>query len=104
MLKKVTITKVYKNDKNKEGIAYSYKRGKNIGKTFSRIGIQTDETGSDTYYNNAMPTDKAFNIKEGDVDVLRLEESTATDGSGKIFLNWSYATKKEIEVFNQFNQ
>ena len=103
MLKRVTITKVYKNDTNKDGVAYSYKKGANLGKNFSRIGIQTDETGEITYYNNAMETDRAFKAEVGQNEVLRLEETLAGGGSDKVFHNWSYATKKEIEVFDQFN-
>jgi hypothetical protein len=103
MLKRVTITKVYNNPTNKDGVPYSYKKGTNMGKNFSRIGIQTDETGEATYYNNAMETDRAFKVEVGQTDVLRLEETPAADGSDKVFHNWSYATKKEIEAYNQFN-
>lgn len=98
MIQKVTITKVYKNDKNKAGELYVIRKGTNKDKNFVRIGIQTDKTGEDTYYNNALVTDKAMNIAEGQSLLLNLTETPKEDGSGNWY-NFNFPTKEQLAAF-----
>lgn len=96
MLKQVTITKVFKSDKNKDGIAYVYKKGANVGKNFSRISIKTEQTGDEFYSSNAMAGDRAYTMNAGETIVLDLTEDNG-------FKNFRFPSKKEVDVFNQFN-
>ncbi len=98
MIKKVSITKVYKNDKKKDGTLYVISKGQHAGKNFTRIGIQTDKTGEDTYYNNALATDKAMNIEVGQSLLLNLTEQIKVDGSGKWY-NFNFPTKDQLAEF-----
>ncbi len=98
MIKKVTITKVYKSTTNKNNEPYMIKSGEHAGKPFTRIGIKTDKTGEDVYYNNAKETDKAYNIEEGQSLLIDFIEEPKDDGSGT-WKNFKFPTKKEIEEF-----
>mgnify|MGYP006935472845 CR=1 FL=1 len=98
MIKKVTITKVYKSTTNKNGEAYMIKNGEFAGQPFTRIGIQTDKHGTDTYYNNAKATDKAMSLEEGQSLLLDFTEEPNADGSNT-WKNFKFPTKKEIEEF-----
>lgn len=102
MIKRVTVTKVYKNEANREGVPYVYKTGKNEGKPFNAIAIFTDQTGDTKYYNNALLDSREFNIAEGQSLILKFEESKSEDGS-KTFFNWKFPTQAELEVFKQFD-
>ena len=100
MIKKVTVTSVFKNETNKDGVPYSYKNGVNAGKTFTRVVIKTDATGDQKYGTNALPTDRAMNIEQGQSYVLKLESSKNAEGTE--FFNWTFQSKKELEVYEQF--
>ncbi len=93
MIKKLTITKVYINEKNKDGIPYSFKNGKYAGKPFSRVSVRFAETGEDMYSNNVMSGDRALALKEGDVVIFKLTEDNG-------FKNFKYLTKGEQEVYD----
>lgn len=102
MIKRVVITRVYKNEKKESGEAYVYKSGKFAGKNFVRIGIQTDETGSDTYYCNALLDSREAQIEEGQNLIIKFEETPKDDGSGT-WKNFKFPNKAELEVFKQFD-
>ena len=97
MIQKVKILKVFKSDKNKEGVLYTIKKGQYIGQSFTRIGIQTDKTGEDTYYTNAKADDKAMSIEEGQSLLLNLYEEPGTEG--RTWKNFKFPTKDELEKF-----
>lgn len=104
MIKKVTITKITKYDRplSKDGEEpkplYTYKKGKNIGKNFSMINIQTEETGDAYYSTPASSTDKAYKIEVGEKVLLNLTETTSEDGS-KVFKNFNFPTKEQLAQF-----
>lgn len=91
-LKKVTIKRVFVSTANKEGIAYVYKNGKNAGKPFTRVSIQTEETGDEYYATNALPGTKPTTIKEGENVLLSLTEDNG-------FKNWNYPTKDQMAEY-----
>lgn len=95
-IKKVTITKVYKSDKKKDGSPYMISKGQYVGQPFTRIGIQTDQTGDKTYYNNAKASDKAFNIEEGQSLLLNFTEQVDGDNT---WYNFNFPTKDELAKF-----
>jgi hypothetical protein len=97
MIQKVEIVKVFKNDTKKDGTPYIIKNGQNAGQTFTRIGIQTNKTGENTYYNNAKAKDKAVNIEVGQILLLDLYEEDA--GEGKTWKNFKFPTKDELAAF-----
>lgn len=101
MLKKVTITNV-KVAESKFGSdeKYTFKKGKNIGKNFVMVSIQTKETEDEYYSSPAIPGSSKATIKEGDTLILRLTESQSADDQ-KTFKNFDYPTKAEEEVYNQ---
>ena len=98
MIQKVTISKVFKNDKKKDGSLYVISKGTNAGKNFTRIGVQTDKTGENTYYNNALATDKAMNIEVGQSLLLNFTEQDRTDGEGKWY-NFNFPTKAQLAEY-----
>jgi hypothetical protein len=104
MIKKVTIKKVTKYDKpySPEGEAekplYTYKKGANMGKNFSMINIQTEETGDDYYSTPASGTDKAMSIEVGQKLLLNLTETKSADGT-KTFKNFNFPTKEQLAQF-----
>ena len=98
MIQKVKITKVFKNDKKKDGSLYVISKGTNAGKNFIRIGVQTDKTGENTYYNNALATDKAMNIEVGQSLLLNLTEKAKEDGNGNWY-NFNFPTKDQLAKF-----
>lgn len=100
MIQKVTITKVFKNENKKDGTPYTISKGQHAGKTFTRIGIQTDKTGEETYYNNALATDKAMNIEVGQSLLLNLTEDKKEDGSGSWY-NFNFPTKDQLAEFTK---
>lgn len=58
----VKITKVFKSDKNKDGVAYVTKKGK----PYTRVSIQTEQTGNDYYSTTAWDADHpAMQLTEG---------------------------------------
>lgn len=100
MIKKVTIKKVkiVESPFSKDGQPtekYVYKKGKNIGKNFVMVTIQTNETGDDYYSTPCLPTDKAAQIKEGESHLLSLTESPSADGQ-KVFKNFNFPTKEQL--------
>lgn len=107
MIKQVTIKSVksYERPYNKEGEEqkplYTYKKGKNQGKNFVMVTIQTNETGDEYYSTPALVGSGATKIKEGDVVILKLTETTSEDGT-KVFKNFNFPSNAEIEVFEQF--
>lgn len=98
MIQKVKITKVFKNDKKKDGSPYIISKGQHAGKNFTRIGIQTDKTGENTYYNNALATDKAMNIEVDQSLLLSLTETPKEDGNGNWY-NFNFPTKDQLAEF-----
>jgi len=98
MIQKVKILKVYKNDTKKDGTKYVISKGTNAGKNFVRIGIQTDKTGEDTYYNNALATDKAMNLDVDQVVLLDLTETKSEDGS-TTWKNFNFPSKDDLAKF-----
>ncbi len=98
MIKKVTINKVFKNDKKKDGSPYVISKGQHAGQNFVRIGIQTDKTGEDTYYNNALATDKAMNIEVGQSLLLNFTETPSADGAN-VWKNFNFPTKDQLAEF-----
>ncbi len=99
MIRKVTIKSVKKAD-SKFGSEekFTYKKGKNIGKNFSMITIQTEETGDDFYSTPAMSSDKAYNVEVGQKILLNLSETTSEDGQ-KTFKNFNFPTKDQLAQF-----
>lgn len=92
MIKKVTVTKVFLSDKNKEGIPYAYKNGKNAGKPFTRVSIQTDKTGDDYYSTNALVDSAITKIQVGETKTLKFTEENG-------FKNFSFPTKDELQAY-----
>lgn len=101
MLKKVTIKNIKIADK-KYGTEdkYVYKSGKNVGKNFVMVSIQTNETGDNYYSTPALPTDQAAQLNEGDTVILKLTETTSSDGQ-KVFKNFNIPSKAEKEAYQQ---
>lgn len=95
-IKKVTVTKVYKGTTKKDGSPYMITKGQYAGQPFTRIGIQTEQTGDKTYYNNAKASDKAMTIAEGQSVLLNFTEQV--DGENTWY-NWSFPTKEELAKF-----
>ena len=98
MIQKVQITKVFKNENKKDGTPYTISKGQHAGKNFIRIGIQTDKTGEDTYYNNALATDKAINIEVGQSLLLNLTDTPSEDGA-QTWKNFNFPTKDQLAEF-----
>jgi len=105
MIKKVTVTKVKINDrpyrKEQDGVdnpLYTFKKGKNIGKNFVMVSIQTDATGEEYYSTPSLPTEKPAKIKEGDSVLLNLTETQSEDGT-KTFKNFNFPTKDQLVEF-----
>lgn len=96
MIKKVQITKVYRNEKNKNNEPYVIKNGEHAGTPFTRIGIKTDKTGEQVYYNNAKANDKAFSVAEGQSLLLNFTEEI--DGSNTWY-NFNFPTKAQLAEF-----
>lgn len=107
MLKKVTIKSVksYERPYTKEGEAekplYAYKKGKNMGKNFVMVTIQTNETGDEYYSTPAMPGERATTLQEGQSVLLSLTETKSEDGT-KTFKNFGFPNNAQIEVYEQF--
>lgn len=99
MLKKVTIKSVKITD-SKFGSEekYVYKKGKNAGKNFVMVTIQTNETGDDYYSTPALPGTKPTELKEGESVLLSLTETTSEDGQ-KVFKNFNFPTKEQMVEF-----
>ena len=97
MIQKVKILKVFKSDKNKDGVPYTIKQGQYAGQSFTRIGIQTDKTEQNTYYTNAKANDKAISIEEGQSLLLNLYEEPGTEG--RTWKNFKFPTKDELAKF-----
>lgn len=98
MIKKVTITKVFKSDKKTDGTPRVYKSGKNANKPFTQIGIKTDKTGDNIYNTNAMAGDRAMNIEEGQSLLLNFTETPSEDGA-KTWFNFNFPTKQQLAEF-----
>lgn len=100
-IKKVTIksVKMYERPFTPEGQEqkplYTYKKGKNQGKNFVMVTIQTQETGDEFYSTPALPNSKPTTLKEGDQVVLSLTSSTSEDGN-KVFRNFNFPTKEQL--------
>jgi hypothetical protein len=92
MVKKVTITKVFISDKNKDGVLYTYKNGDNAGRNFVRVSIKTEETGDDYYSSNTLPGSKPTQLKEGEVVLLDFTEDNG-------FKNFRIPTKDQLAEF-----
>ena len=99
MIKKVTIKSVKKMD-SKFGSEekYVYKKGKNIGKPFFMVTIQTEETGDDYYATPAMEGDKAMGVEIGQKLLLNFTETKSEDGL-KTFKNFNFPTKDQLANF-----
>lgn len=94
MLKKVTVTRVFKNTANNDGVPYTFKNGKNAGKPFTRVGIKTDKTADEVYSNNAFPDSATVNIEEGKEYLLDLYEDNG-------FKNFKFPTKEALAAYEQ---
>jgi hypothetical protein len=95
-IKKVTVKKVFTATENKDGVPYTYKKGKYEGKNFVRISIQTEETGDEYYASNALIGSKPTTIKEGDKLLLNFTEQVVGD---KTFKNFDFPTKEQLAEF-----
>lgn len=96
MLKKVTIKSVgIKETKTVDGVEvkYVYSKGKNEGKNFVRVSIQTEETGDLYWANNAFVDSKATKLKVGDVELLDLVERQDGDNTWRDF---NFPTKEQL--------
>lgn len=99
MIKKVTITEVYKSENKADGTPYQYKTDSKYhkaGEHFTRIGIQTDAHGTDTYYTNADPKSKANTIEKGQTLLLSFKEEVDGDNTWR---NFNFPSKKELAEF-----
>lgn len=99
MIKKVTIKSV-KFAESKFGTTekYTYKKGKNAGKNFQMVTIQTNETGDDYYSTPAMEGEKPLTIQEGQSLLLNFTETTSDDGQ-KVFKNFNFPTKDQLAEY-----
>ena len=103
-LRKVTISSVKKYDRPyaKEGEEqkplYTYKKGKEIGKNFVMVTIQTEETGDDYYSTPASIGSKAAGIEVGQKVLLNFSETQSADGQ-KTFKNFNFPTKDQLAAF-----
>lgn len=97
MIKKVTVTQVYKSTEKKDGTPYVIKNGQYAGQSFTRIGIKTEQTGDDVWYTNAKEKDKAISIQAGDSVLLNLVEED--NGNGGTWKNFNYPTKEQLADF-----
>ncbi len=95
MLKKITIDKIFINDKNKDGVSYVGKNGKYAGQPFVMVKIKT--TDGQTVSTPSLLGGAPTQLTAGQTIVLNITESGD-------FKNFNIPSKKEIEVFNQFNQ
>ena len=94
MLQKIKIAKIFINDKNKDGIAYVYKNGKNTGQNFVMVKIETSD--GKKMSTPALPGSSPTQFTAGQEVVLNVTQSGD-------FTNFNIPSKKEIEVYNQFN-
>lgn len=97
-IKKVTITKVYKNENKQDGTPYQYNKDSKYhkaGDRFTRIGIKF-EGDDNTYYTNADAKSKAMSIEEGQSILLNFEEQV--DGS-QVWRNFNFPTKEQLVEF-----
>jgi hypothetical protein len=85
-LEKVTISKVFISDKNKEGTPFKDKNGK----PFWKVGIKTNEYGEDWFSTLCFrQDDRAMNLREGDTVNVVIEENNG-------FKNFKLPTKTDI--------
>jgi len=79
-MEKITLTKVYRSDKDKQGKPFMTKDGR----PYTRLAIQSQEYGSQwlSGFGNKMN----FNWKEGDVVEVDIEK---VEKDGKTYLNFS---------------
>lgn len=91
-IKLITIKKVFKSTENKDGVPYVYKKGKNVGKPFVRVGIASDDMGEGVYSTCVLPGDRATKLEEGQQVVLKFEKK-------EDFLNFSFPSKGELQVY-----
>lgn len=101
MIKKVTIKSVGLRDHkvvNGEEVKFVFGKGKDAGKEFVMVSIQTDQTGDEYFGTPSLPTDRAAKLQVGDNVILRFTESKSADGS-KVFKNFNFVSKKEEEVY-----
>lgn len=100
-VQKVTIKTVsIKDTKKVDGVdtKMTYKSGKNIGKEFVMVNIQTEQTGDEFYSTPAMSGDKAMNLAVGQTVLLNFSESQSADGS-KTFKNFNFPTKDQLAEY-----
>jgi hypothetical protein len=91
-IKKVTIEKLFKNTTDKDGIAYTYKKGKYTGQNFTRVSIKTS-LSDDMYSSCVLNGDRALNLEIGQEVLLKLTESNG-------YKNFAFPTKDEEELYN----
>lgn len=96
-IKLVTIKKVFKNTENKDGVPYIYKKGRNVGKPFVRIGIASDDMGEGIYSTCVLPEDRATKLEEGQQLILKFEEKEG-------FKNFSFPSKGELQVYEELTK
>lgn len=87
MITTAIVTKVFKSDKDKAGVAYKTK----AGKPYSKIGIKTDKT-ADVWYSTLLFNDDAAEakIKEGDECQFVFEDNGT-------YKNFHIASKYDIQ-------
>jgi hypothetical protein len=101
-VKKVTITKVYRNTEKADGTPYVYKNDSTYhkaGDPFTRMGIETEQTGSEVHYANIDPkSQKYLAIEPGQTILVNLTTSVGKDGSGE-FKNFNLPTKDQLAEY-----
>ncbi len=101
MIKKVTITRVFKSTENKDGVPYTYKTDSKYhkeGDPFVRIGIQVEGEDGTTHYANVDPKSKIMSLAEGETLLVNFTTSTGKDGTGE-FKNFNLPTKDQLVEF-----
>ncbi len=78
----LTLTRVYRNDKDKEGNPLVFKSGVSKGKTYTKLGIQCVEYGD--VWLSGFDAQWNANWKEGDKVEAEVEKTTS---NGKEYLN-----------------
>ena len=104
-VQKITLTRVYRSDKSKEGVAFVSK----LGKPYTKLGLQTKEHGEK--WLSGFDGSHTSSWKEGDVVDVVVTPNVGKDG--KTYLNFevpkdtdkleSRLAALEVQVMNLTN-